>query len=61
MDQLKGIIWIKGPYNLVIVSNLEILNNPGITKGARIKKLADLKSRFVKLSPTSFEKPREGW
>ncbi|MEQ2218620.1 hypothetical protein XENOCAPTIV_005779 [Xenoophorus captivus] len=48
----QGIIWVKGPYNLIPVTDLKELNKPWGERRSLSQRLSQLRSRLVKLGST---------
>ncbi|MEQ2297408.1 hypothetical protein AMECASPLE_034452 [Ameca splendens] len=48
----QGIIWLKGPYNLITVTDLKELNKPWSEDLSLSQRLSQLKSRSVKVGLT---------
>ncbi|MEQ2287159.1 hypothetical protein AMECASPLE_009591 [Ameca splendens] len=48
----QGIIWVKGPYNLITVTDLKELNKPWGERHSLSQRLSQLRSRLVKVQPS---------
>ncbi|MEQ2232225.1 hypothetical protein ILYODFUR_008977 [Ilyodon furcidens] len=57
----QGIIWVKGPYNLITVTDLKELNRPRKERCSLPQRLSQLKSRLVKIGPTQSGTGAQEW
>ncbi|MEQ2199097.1 hypothetical protein XENOCAPTIV_024658 [Xenoophorus captivus] len=57
----QGIIWVKGPYNLIIVTDLKELNKPWGDRRSLSQRLSQLQSRLVKVGSTQSGTRAQEW
>ncbi|MEQ2198841.1 hypothetical protein XENOCAPTIV_019336 [Xenoophorus captivus] len=57
----QGIIWVKGPYNVITVTHLKELNRPRKERCSQPQRLSQLKSRLVKIGPTHSGTGAQEW
>ncbi|MED6262987.1 hypothetical protein ATANTOWER_032154, partial [Ataeniobius toweri] len=57
----QGIIWVKGPYNLITVTDLKELNKPWGERRSLSQRLSQLRSRLVKVGSTQSGTGAQEW
>ncbi|MEQ2207724.1 hypothetical protein XENOCAPTIV_017567 [Xenoophorus captivus] len=57
----QGIIWVKGPYNLITITYLKELNKPFGERRSLSQRLSQLQSRLVKVGPTQSGTGAQEW
>ncbi|XP_014914825.1 endogenous retrovirus group K member 19 Pol protein-like [Poecilia latipinna] len=57
----KGVVWIKGPYNLLTVKDLEELSKKKRNYRDLQRRLTNLKARLVKVGPTQTGSDKQEW
>ncbi|MEQ2192719.1 hypothetical protein XENOCAPTIV_016102 [Xenoophorus captivus] len=57
----QGIIWVKGPCNLITVTHLKELNKPFGEQRSLAQRLSQLQSRLVKVGPTQSGTGAQEW
>ncbi|MEQ2213602.1 hypothetical protein XENOCAPTIV_017662 [Xenoophorus captivus] len=57
----QGIIWVKGPYNLITVTDLKELNKPWGECCSLSQRLSQLRSRLVKIGSTQSGTGAQEW
>ncbi|MEQ2208018.1 hypothetical protein XENOCAPTIV_023224 [Xenoophorus captivus] len=57
----QGIIWMKGPYNLITVTDLKELNKPYGEQRSLSQRLSQLRSRLVKVGSTQSGTGAQEW
>ncbi|MEQ2301651.1 hypothetical protein AMECASPLE_038282 [Ameca splendens] len=57
----QGIIWVKGPYNLITITDLKELNKPWGECHSLSQSLSQLRSRLVKVGSTQSGTGAQEW
>uniref|UniRef100_A0A3B5PZW3 ribonuclease H n=1 Tax=Xiphophorus maculatus TaxID=8083 RepID=A0A3B5PZW3_XIPMA len=57
----KGVVWVKGPYNLLTVKDLDELSKKKSTHRRLERRLTSLKARLVKVGPTQTGSEKQDW